>query len=396
MKKKPDKFKTKKIPLKQIVKRDSYLTPITDVIERSNEIIIHTYQFLRLWLLDKYSKKEQIPIMTESTIKMVFKTLTDTNNKTKGPKIKGDNKIIYDEFINFYNNQYCKLLNKKQSEEKFNGNHLSSILDYQCTEMITSIENNIKLNFMKYIKRFIWASFKDKNDIILDKLEGKEKTKMRKQLKNELMVLYNDFINDTSESDQKYHLWIKENKSNILPNEYINSYEHDISINPYKYLKYMIYICIELEKMNIKSYQFFPLRKDTKIKYVTIDSKTLIMLFMKNQNEYLSNILDYRKSIWTRFFKLKHKIFKLNNYSFDYIIMTDGLVASIRFLNNNNYDEMVNKKKAMSKMKNKIKKETELMSFEEKIEYRNKIKDKNKLLLDKKKLEKREQTKIQR
>jgi len=40
------------------------------------------------------------------------------------------------------------------------GLNLSHILSYIATDMVTNIENNIKLNFVSYVKRFTNSSFK--------------------------------------------------------------------------------------------------------------------------------------------------------------------------------------------------------------------------------------------
>ena len=46
----------------------------------------------------------------------------------------------------------------------------------------------------------------------------------------------------------------------------------------------MIYMCLQIEKFETKSFQFFPLRNDVIPKYIPIDTTTLIKLFVyKNQ-----------------------------------------------------------------------------------------------------------------
>lgn len=44
-------------------------------------------------------------------------------------------------------------------ENKLDGINLSQILIYTATDMLTNIENNIKLHFFKYVKRFVNSSF---------------------------------------------------------------------------------------------------------------------------------------------------------------------------------------------------------------------------------------------
>ena len=73
---------------------------------RTNQLDIHVYQLLRLWLLDSYDQYDKLPTITIDTIKMAFKVLSLSS---PGPKPKGDNKILYDELENLYNNEYKNL-----------------------------------------------------------------------------------------------------------------------------------------------------------------------------------------------------------------------------------------------------------------------------------------------
>ena len=58
----------------------------------------------------------------------------------------------------------------------------------------------------------------------------------------------------------------------------------------------MIYMCLEIEKLETKSFQFFPLRTDIIVKYVPIDSKSIIEIFVKkDKGKILSNIEKYKK-----------------------------------------------------------------------------------------------------
>ena len=48
--------------------------------------------------------------------------------------------------------------------------------------------------------------------------------------------------------------------------------------------------------------------------------------------------------LWNKYFNMKHKIFKLKNYKFDYCISTDFYDVSIRFIHNSFIDKENNKK----------------------------------------------------
>ena len=161
MKKPPDKYKTLKISLKQILKKKDIQPKLFSAITRTNKLVIHVYQFLKLWILYKYHNNENIPIITTDLIKMIFKTLITASS---GPKAKGTNGKYLEKFTKFYNDEYSNL----GCDIKLNGTNLSQIIKYTCTDMLTNIENNIKLNFISYIKRYVNSSFKKQHDIIID------------------------------------------------------------------------------------------------------------------------------------------------------------------------------------------------------------------------------------
>ena len=89
---------------------------------------------------------------------------------------------------------------------------------------------------------------------IITKTELGKKTTIRKELQNDLLLIKNDIFENTLKSKTQYHKWIKLHQPHILPEEYKNTCESDISQNPQKYIKYMIYMCQHLEKHEMKSF----------------------------------------------------------------------------------------------------------------------------------------------
>ena len=363
-KKEPDKITVVKCPLKQILKDNENINKLVDVCSRTNELVIHSYQFLRLWILHKYENNLEIPEITKGTIKMVFKTLTISS---RGPKPKENNLKLFEEFEKFYNEHYKNL----GLEDKINGLHLSQILEYTSTDMLTNIENNIKLNFFKYVNRFVNSSFKKINAEIIEKTDEKNKKEVKQKLKKDIYLIKQDLINNTLNSDVKYHEWIKTNGDNIFFKDYKKTYEIDIESNPQRYIKSMIYMCNKIEEKETKMFQFFPLRTNITMKYITIDTKSLIEIYVDdNKNDFLKDIENKKEEIWNSIFNLKDNIFKQNNYAFDYLIMTDCYTSSIKMLHKDkiSIEQTKKKNKKLKKEQNKIK--TQNMTIEEKKEFK--------------------------
>ena len=399
----PDKYRCLKLPITSILINDTEknkdIKENMDILEnaiiRTNSITTKTYFLLRLWILHKYHNNLEIPEISEDTISICMKSIMLPSS---GQKPKGNNAILLDEFKNLHNFTLE------------NGNNLSSILDYYKTTMLTSIENNIKIHFFDYIKRFVNSYFKH---LYKEQIENKE---FKKQLYKEINLLKNDIINNTLTCDKKYHNWLKENRYKIVPENFENNYYYDIKITPYKYLKNMIFMCLELEKIERKSFQFFPIQTNAIPRHIQIDTKALVELYIDTEkhkhlldiwikdtpkepiNKIKKNLYncleDNKEFIWDTFFDIKQK---LKNYIFDYTIITDGYSVSLRFLHDDfiegekikklNIKEAKKALKGLSKEeKDKIKEEKKIKKKEESKQKR--LENKDKIYKSKKELKK--------
>jgi len=208
--------------------------------------------------------------------------------------------------------------------------------------------------------------FKDEHYDIVNKLPIKERSNMKYQLRKELSKVKLDLINNTLLSDEKYHNWISTNKQLILPEKYEVSYYYDLHKNPQKYLKYIIKMNLELEKLKKKQFQVIPLRTEKVIKNIPIDTKSLIELLVKKVKEdkgekskFLLDIDKYKDEIWSRFFNLNKSVFRKKNFDFKYLIYTDCFSVSILFLHKSQTEKnkKINEKKKIGRQdKRKLKK----------------------------------------
>ena len=372
----PDKYRCIKLPIQKILKSDipiDVLERINDAVSRTNIITTNSYFLLRLWVLQKYHNNQEIPIITEDTIRMSMKSLVKAS---AGPKPKGNNLALLQEFQNIGNSIFTLQ----------DGKNLSAILDYYATTMITAIENNIKMHFIDYIKRFVNSYFKN---IYQNELQNKE---FKKQFYKELQQVKNDIINDTKilTCDEKYHNWLNDNRYKIVPENYDTSYFYDIKVNPQKYLKHMIFMNLQLEEMNTKMFQFFPLQTHLIPRHIQIDTKSLVELLIDtDKKQYFDNIETNKEKLWNTFFKLHH----MNKYVFDYTIITDGYSVSLRFLHTDFVNEERIKKDKMKNGKKLMKgltdEEKEIKKQEKQVQ-QNKLKEENRKRRELEKKEKKE------
>jgi len=340
MKKPPDKYKCIKLPINSILNKNeeshNIFNIIQDAVYRTNYITTKTSLLLRLWCLDKYHNDIEIPLIDENTIKMCMKSLL---LPSRGPKPKNNNLLLFNEF---------KQLHSFSLE---NGNNLSAILDYYAITILTSIENNIKIHFFDYVNRFINSYFKV---FYKDEINNKD---FKKQLFKDLYVVKNDIIKGTLNANEKFHNWIKEYRYKIVPEDYEVNYYYDLKTTPQKYLKYMIFMNIELEKIEGKMYQFFPIQSFIIPNHIQIDTKSVIELLVdKEKKKYLDNIELNKEFLWDKFFNITQKI---KDYKFDNTIITDGYATSLRFIHKDYIEGEKIKKDKMKKGKKDAREMTE-------------------------------------
>jgi len=341
-------FVNKSDPLKSTF----ILSTINDACFRANQIVSYTYQFLKLFCIHgQQINGEFIPI-TKDVIHMAMKNFIQDSNK--GRIVQNTNKYILDFFNTFYEHHFVHLFNG----EKINGKNLSGILDYAKIEMLTSIENNVRVHFIDYLNRYVNCSFKNEHKLILDKLKGKEKEDMKSKLKYELYCVKQDLIYLTSTCDSKYNAWIYNKRPKILPylDEKYKNHLIYLKTHPQEYLQSMKRMSGEIIDMGFNSFQFFPLRTNIVQKNICIDTKILIELLVKDglpKNTYFSDINKYKEELWSSIFNINSQMFKQKKWIFDYRILTDGFSVSIQFIHNSFVEKKNTKKESIKNGKQK-------------------------------------------
>jgi len=361
MKKPPDKYKCIKLPITSILYKNeesqNIFNTIQDAVYRTNYITTKTSLLLRLWCLNKYHNGINFPLITETTIKMCMKSILKPSKG--GRKPKEENVLLLNEF---------KQLHNFTLED---GVNLSAILNYYAITILTSIENNIKIHFFDYVNRFINSYFKV---LYKDEITNKE---FKRQLFKDLYVVKNDIINGTLKANEKFHNWIKEYRYKIVPEDFEVSYYYDVKSTPQKYLKYMIFMNIELEKIEGKMYQFFPLQSSIIPNHIQIDTTSIIYLLINTEKKkYLDNVELYKEVLWDKFFNITQKI---KDYKFDNTIITDGYATSLRFIHKDYIEGEKQKKEKMKKGRKEAREITKEDKEKKKLA-KNKIQDEKKEL----------------
>ena len=330
-----------KCPLKCVMKRYDTLQPI---IERAvvdiNEMVVLSYQFIRLYLLDKFKNKKELPTINKQFVLDVIKTVSSPNSK-RGQKTKEENiknasgKI---DMKRFYNEEFSQLVSNRPCYS--NKTHILAIT---ANEMITCIHTNISTHFVKHLFKYINLLFKEPKSIEIKTEKDKQKRKeLYKGLNQDIRDLKSDLINNKIEvSKPEYHTWIKENKGFLFPTKVNKSVAYDVKANPEKYIKYSFYINQKIEELGKRPYQVIPQRNNIVPKHITLNSNGIIDLiddkkremFEYTKSELVLHAKKHQKHIWSKILKLEKKdIFKQKEYVFYNQIITDGFSCSLLFI----------------------------------------------------------------
>jgi hypothetical protein len=309
-------YKTFKIPLKTILlHRDTIQPVINNLVFEMNDLVIHTYQFIRLYILNCYTNNKTLPMIDETFILYCIKTLGSRDNRGK----KGKDTELLEMLDTFYKTEYQPLLN----HEKTNLKNTTFLLPYLATQIHTSLHNNFQEHFIQHFLRFI---NKTTHEITEDKAT-------LFQFKKQLLEL--------NETDEIFSNWKLTHLHNILPTEIKKSIHYDIKVRPFEYLNGMLYMNSVLEKQENKLFQPLPLRNNIIPKHIIIDTASLINLFCPEKDkhgnkvkkgELLSNVKDNQIEVWSNFLDLKNKIFKNKHYQFHNQIQTDGISCCLLFI----------------------------------------------------------------
>ena len=306
------KFKTIKTTLKSVLLKYKEVQPIIgNLVFEINELVIHSYQFIRLYILYCFHSNLAFPIFDDkfTFVKYCIKTLGTKSNSGRKSK---DTQLL-DTLQKFYIEEYQPLLN----HTKTNLVNKSHLIDIIAEQVQVCISTNIQEHFIQHFLRFI---NKTTNEITEDKKELFE-------FKHKLLML--------EETNEKFNIWKLTHLQHILPMNIKQSVYYDMKARQFEYLKGMLYMNSVLETQENKLFQPLPLRNNIIPKNVKFDSSCIAELFCpksEKKGEVLKKITNYHNVLWSSLLNMKHKLFKNKHYTFHNEITTDGISCSLLFI----------------------------------------------------------------
>ena len=304
-------YTTIKTTLKSILHNHKEVQPvITNLVFEMNYLMIHSYQFIRLYVLKCYNNNQPLPEINEKFILYCIRTLGEKTNSGRKEK---DTSML-ETLQEFYDKEYQPLLNHERTSLK----NKSNMLPYLATQIHTSLSNNTQERFIQHFLRFI---NKTTTNITEDKAVL---FKFKKQL-----------LECNEETDTMFDEWKTTHLPNILPENIKKSVHYDVKVKPFDYLKGMLYMNTVLEKEDHKLFQPLPLRNNIIPKHIILDTCCIVNLFSlegKTKTELFKAIKENQYDVWNNLLNLQHKTFKNKHYQFHYQIQTDGISCSLLFI----------------------------------------------------------------
>ena len=304
-------YTTIKTTLKSVLHDHNEVQPlITNLVFEMNDLMIHSYQFIRLYVLKCYNDNKQLPEINEKFILYCIKTLGEKTNTGR----KENDTSMLETLQDFYDKEYQPLLNHEKTSLK----NKSNMLPYLATQLHTSLSNNTQERFIQHFLRFI---NKTTTNITEDKAIL---FKFKKQL-----------LECNVETDTMFDYWKATHLPNILPTNINKSVHYDVKVNPFVYLKGMLYMNAVLEKEKHKLFQPLPLRNNIIPKHIILDTACIVNLFSlegKTKTELFKAIKENQHDVWNNLLNLQHKTFKNKHYQFHYQLQTDGISCSLLFI----------------------------------------------------------------
>ena len=304
-------YTTIKTTLKSVLHNHKEVQPvITNLVFEMNDLMIHSYQFIRLYVLKCYNENQPLPEINEKFILYCIKTLGLRDKRGKQSK---DTDLL-ETLQEFYDNEYQPLLNHEKTQLK----NTTFLLPYLATQLHTSLSNNTQEHFIQHFLRFI---NKTTTNITEDKAIL---FKFKKQL-----------LECNEETDTMFDEWKNTHLPNILPTNIKKSVHYDVKVKPFDYLKGMLYMNAVLEKEEHKLFQPLPLRNNIIPKHIILDTACIISLFCPEnakKGELLKNVKENQYDVWNNLLNLQHKTFKSKYYQFHYQLQTDGISCSLLFI----------------------------------------------------------------
>ena len=327
--KKTDLFHCLKIPLQKILLQSSStithpnaissLATIQSAVLKVTQLVHDAYLFIKHYLIHLFqTSPSSLPFIDDTFIRTTFKVLIIK----QGRGVSKKNQQLFQTLQHFYLQHFQPCT----QHHLIDGQYLAQINNYQITQMITAIENNIKRNYLKYLKRYVKAYSKSR------------------QSESDHYQIFQDLINGSFNSNTIHHQWIRQVRDGIIPFNLLIQFnpviQHCVANRDYifrpkalenkpqSFLPCLIKLNLGLEELGAKLFNWFP-SAGLIPRHIALDTASLVDLFVHENKKGYRKITECRDLLWDAYFRTTMKIFNTKSYRFNYRIETDGWSATV-------------------------------------------------------------------
>jgi len=329
-----------KAPLKSLVKEPDKVIPIlSNYLKNSNTIVTLGFLFIRLYVLSKFDRGDELPNISGKFCENVLTVVSHPDKTRTGTLL-----ALKDFYHESFKNLICPDL-------EIDPGHLSTVLQSNAKSMKTALHNNISVHFLGRLRKAVILQLKARAKF--SQLERKHLKFIAKHIVDAL------WDKDPSELPEPLLEVYQTCLERYIPQEkYEKCLGYDLEAHTQNYLKPTLTMNKDFEDAGWKTFQPLSLRNTAIPKHITIDTKTLIYLFnftdltQYNKGELLKKYRqnDLYDLIWRQIFRMDKKVFrrsKGDKNTFLYVIETDGISISVKFIRKNqlsNYRARYDKK----------------------------------------------------
>ena len=298
---------------------------IKEIVNKLNIIRSHALLFTKLYFIHLFDNNFEFPKIDRGFFNCVINLISVRQSKQVTTNLQLSRNLK-----DFYDNHYIHLMEIREERQNIIG--LRSSINYMITDMITDLENNIKMRHSQHLKKFTKCFFE------IEKMKDVKTKEELKQLYKKSYELFHDLYESDNckfKSDPKFYQIILQEKLKIFPQKtYKKSILYDIKCEPQDYIKGMIYMNKFSESKECEFLNVFPLKRSIVPGSIRIDTEMIISRFLNKIDRRKHNGTsikdDYiKEEIWSTVLKTNKKMFSSVNFKFKGSIQTDGISCTI-------------------------------------------------------------------
>lgn len=322
-------YKTVKLPLRRVLKGVPEMLPrVHTLVTEMHDLVTHTYQFVRLYVLCGYDPvSQEFPAVDEMLIRYSMKVLGYKEDQRGRPAKQPE---FLERLTHFYRTVYQPCVQHVPTCLTGKG----QILLYLEQEILTCFSNHCQEEFPRYLSRFLEATLPE-TEIPIE---------LRRRFHRVLMGSSTATL--TEQEEIQLASWRQTHENHLRPTEEIHkSMAYDLQSHPLLFLRGMLYMNRVLEDRNAKLFQPMPQRTSQVPRHVILDTRGILEYFLSTdqcrsvleKNDTKSKLLrnvgstEVQTMVWKAFLGREDKVFRDRNYEFHHLIRTDGVSCSLLF-----------------------------------------------------------------